>query len=184
MNEFGVRTKIYFGDALPKLAEKMHRVYVVTDRFMAESGKVSYVTDRLAAAGAEYAVFSEIDGEPDISVVSSGVQNLNRFARGSAAGCDAVISLGGGAAIDAAKAVIYLVLPEFFSLKPSFTSQIRNHRDPAGLLSAQDLFPVLLLFSGRSNPHPSLQPQDHTTFQPASGACGFLRNYASDSILQ
>ena len=62
MNEFSVRTKIYFGDALPKLAEKMHRVYVVTDRFMAESGKVSYVTDRLAAAGAEYAVFSEIDG--------------------------------------------------------------------------------------------------------------------------
>ena len=125
MNEFGVRTKIYFGDALPKLAEQMHRVYVVTDRFMAESGKISYITDRLAAAGAECAVFSEIDGEPDISVVSAGVQSLNRFVRGAAAGCDTVISLGGGAAIDAAKAVMYMAeqlgvnRPPFFVVIPS-----------------------------------------------------------------
>ena len=97
MNEFSVKTKICFGDALPELAKRMHRVFVVTDRFMDESGKIAYVTDRLTAAGAEYTVFSDIDGEPDISVVSAGVESLDRFARGSDSGCDAVVTLGGGA---------------------------------------------------------------------------------------
>lgn len=120
MNEFSVKTQICFGDALPELAKRMHRVFVVTDRFMDESGKIAYVTDRLTAEGAEYTVFSDIDGEPDISVVSAGVESLDRFARGSDAGCDAVVTLGGGAAIDAAKAVVYMMNQLGGSRQPFF----------------------------------------------------------------
>ena len=47
MDSFSVRTKILMGSGMEKLAEKLHRVFLVTDKFMAESGKTSYVTDRL-----------------------------------------------------------------------------------------------------------------------------------------
>lgn len=102
MDQFGVKTRIIMGDGLDTLVGEMNRVYVVTDSFMAKSGKVDYVTARLDRAGVEYTVFSDISGEPDIGMVTAGTGRMMEFDP------DTVICLGGGAAIDAAKAIVFV----------------------------------------------------------------------------
>lgn len=114
MEEFGVRTKVLMGDGLKSLSPAIKRAFIVTDSFMAESGKVSYVTDRLLGTGIESTIFSDIAGEPDISMVTAGVAALTEFAP------DTVICLGGGAAIDAAKAIVYFAAQTGFNPSPVF----------------------------------------------------------------
>lgn len=101
MEQFGVKTRIIMGDGMDSLISQMKRVFVVTDSFMAQSGKVDYVTARLDKAKVDYTVFSDIAGEPDIGMVTAGTAQLVEFDP------DTVICLGGGAAIDAAKAIVY-----------------------------------------------------------------------------
>ena len=101
MGQFGVKSKVIMGDELESLIPNMKKVYVATDSFMAQSGKVEYVTAKLEKAGVEYCVFSDIAGEPDIEMVTAGAEKLMKFEP------DTVICLGGGAAIDAAKAIVY-----------------------------------------------------------------------------
>lgn len=102
MEQFGVRTRIIMGDGLDTLTGQMKKVFVVTDSFMAKSGKIDYVTSRLDRAKVSYEVFSEVSAEPDIAVVTSGVDRMLQFEP------DTVICLGGGAAIDAAKAIVFI----------------------------------------------------------------------------
>ena len=45
MERFAVRTNIVLGDGLDEFTGNMNKVFVVTDHFMAVSGKVKYVTD-------------------------------------------------------------------------------------------------------------------------------------------
>lgn len=101
MEQFGVKTRIIMGDGMDSLISQMKSVFVVTDSFMAQSGKVDYVTARLDKAKVDYTVFSDIAGEPDIGMVTAGTAQLVEFDP------DTVICLGGGAAIDAAKAIVY-----------------------------------------------------------------------------
>lgn len=105
MEIFNVGTKIILGDGLGALMERLHRVFIVTDKFMAESGKVSYVTDRLGE-GAEHCIFSDVQADPDISTVTKGVGSLMDFTP------DAVVAFGGGSAIDAAKAIVFFAARE------------------------------------------------------------------------
>lgn len=102
MEQFGLRTRIIMGDGLDSLTAGMKKAFVVTDSFMAQSGKVSYVTDKLNRAGVEWQVFSDIAGEPDIGMVTAGTEKITEFKP------DTVICLGGGAAIDAAKAIVFI----------------------------------------------------------------------------
>ena len=53
MDAFSVRTKIMIGGGMDALAQRLHRVFLVTDKFMAESGKTNYVTDRLLRSGGD-----------------------------------------------------------------------------------------------------------------------------------
>ena len=62
MEQFGLKTRIIMGDGLDSLTAGMKKAFVVTDSFMAQSGKVSYVTDKLNRAGVEWQVFSDIAG--------------------------------------------------------------------------------------------------------------------------
>ena len=59
MDAFSVRTKIMIGGGMDALAQRLHRVFLVTDKFMAESGKTNYVTDRLLRSGGEFKIFSD-----------------------------------------------------------------------------------------------------------------------------
>lgn len=107
MDKFDLHTKILIGgDAIRKMLAGMQRVFIVTDRFMHESGAVGYLTDQMRE-NAQYQIFSEVTPDPDIDIVTAGVSNILYFQP------DAVIALGGGSSIDAAKAIMYFAARQF-----------------------------------------------------------------------
>ncbi len=89
------------GGGLETIAPGLHKVFIVTDGFMASSGKVSYITDKLDQVGAEYRIFDQVKADPDIATVTKGVETILDFKP------DAVIAFGGGSPIDAAKAIVF-----------------------------------------------------------------------------
>lgn len=102
MDKFDLHTKILIGgDVLRSMMQGMHRAFIVTDSFMASSGRTAYLTDPMDAAGVEYRIYSEVGPDPDIDMVTAGVSVILDFQP------DAVIAFGGGSPIDAAKAIMY-----------------------------------------------------------------------------
>lgn len=99
MNEFSFSTRVYFGEgALSRLRQvERRRVFLVTDRFMVTSGLADQVASHLTDC--QVTVYADVVPDPPISNVISGVQAL------LASGADVMIALGGGSAIDAAKAI-------------------------------------------------------------------------------
>lgn len=75
------------------------RALVVGDPGVVKAGLVERVVGTLAAAGIPAVAFSDVESDPDVSSVDKGAQ----FAKSEA--CDVVIGVGGGSALDTAKAV-------------------------------------------------------------------------------
>lgn len=101
MECFNLRTKIYFGEgALERIREfKNKKIFIVTDPFMIKSGAINKITEEVSKGNNEYFIFSEVVPDPTIELVVEGVNNLIDF------NPDMVIAIGGGSAIDAAKAI-------------------------------------------------------------------------------
>lgn len=99
MEEFQIKPTVWFGsDALGWLAGlPASRILVITDPFMVESGMVNRVTEQLT--GKECRIFSHVVPDPPVDLVVEGVQEALAF------GPDAMIAMGGGSAIDEAKAI-------------------------------------------------------------------------------
>ena len=97
--------RIIFGaGAIGQLAERVkglgiRRPLVVTDPGVAASGLLERVTGSLKAAGLKYSVFDRVEGNPTEASVYPGVEIYG------GQHCDGVVALGGGSAIDAAKAI-------------------------------------------------------------------------------
>lgn len=104
MEQFIMNTKIYMGaSSLEKLRElDINRAYIICDPFMKQSGKTDEVGALLSDRGASFEIFSEVVPDPTIAVVSKGIEGMCAFRP------DTVIALGGGSAIDTAKAVSHL----------------------------------------------------------------------------
>ncbi len=106
---FNFPTRILYGaeaiGLLPGLLTELEsrRPLLVTDRQLAELRPVTGTRKLLDDAGLAPAVFSGIWGNPVKSQVSAGV------AAYQAHKADAVVALGGGAAIDVAKAILLMV---------------------------------------------------------------------------
>src|SRR3712207_429760 len=66
---------------------------------MVKSGTINNVTIQLEKAGIEYEVFSDIVPDPPIELVVKGMKVMD------ACDPDVMITLGGGSAIDASKAI-------------------------------------------------------------------------------
>lgn len=100
MDEFYLKSRIYLGkDGLKKTLEGITKVLIVTDKFMYESGKVTYVTEQLEQQKVVYQIFHEIKPDPDIGTVSQGISQMLVFKP------QMLIAFGGGSAIDTAKAM-------------------------------------------------------------------------------
>ncbi len=80
----------------------VRRPLIVTDRFMASSGMLARLTDRLDAAGIAWQAFSDTVPDPTTEVVEAGVAAMR------AGSYDGLIALGGGSPIDTAKAMSVL----------------------------------------------------------------------------
>lgn len=100
MKTFEIKTKVKFGQGSLAYIEnfKGKRVFIVTDPFMVKSGMINKITDYLTPG--QYEVFSDIVPDPPMGVVVKGVQAVTSFKP------EAMIALGGGSAIDAAKAIM------------------------------------------------------------------------------
>ncbi len=107
--QYNFPTRIQFGPGAvrglaPALAEMgKKRPLIVTDRGLAPLAPVTRTRDELAQAGLDVAVFSGVWGNPVKSQVTAGVAAFK------AHGADSIVGLGGGAAIDVAKAILLMV---------------------------------------------------------------------------
>jgi alcohol dehydrogenase class IV len=78
------------------------RVFVVTDRGLRATGIVGRVEQILAAAGIGHAVHEDVGPNPSTAELDRGAARLRAF------GVAAVLALGGGSALDAAKGISLL----------------------------------------------------------------------------
>lgn len=101
MKEFHVNTEVYFGErALDRLAQLHYdRVFIVSDPFVVFSGMIKLVTDPLTRAGIAFDVFTDVVPDPPIEKVINGIAAVSE----KKAPC--IIAVGGGSAIDTAKAI-------------------------------------------------------------------------------
>lgn len=103
-------------DGLNEILKGVKRAFIVTDKFMHESGKVSYLTEPLEARGIEYEIFSEVRPDPDIATITKGISAMVNFKP------QVLFALGGGSPIDAAKAMNLLSAKQGFSEKCTFVA--------------------------------------------------------------
>ena len=101
MKSFEIKTKIYFGEnALDRLTELPHkRIMIITDPFVVKSGMIQMITYRLSEAEIEFLIFDDVVPDPPVEKISAGVQRLLEYKP------EAIIAVGGGSAIDSAKAI-------------------------------------------------------------------------------
>lgn len=105
MKTFQLGTEIFMGELdISSVCPDTKSVFIVTDKFLVESGRITYVTEKLEAAGIPYYVFSDVVPNPDIELVMKGISIIDEFKP------DTVISFGGGSAIDTAKGIMYFAV--------------------------------------------------------------------------
>lgn len=85
------------GEALKELGAK--HVLVVADKMVWQLGLVAGSEASIQAAGLGMTLFNDVTGEPDSDVVAKGLAVLN------ACNADFVLGIGGGSALDTAKAI-------------------------------------------------------------------------------
>lgn len=109
---FSLPGKVLYGPGamalLPQHIQAMGRkkALIVTDPVVAKLGFPEKLGGLLKQAGIDYAVFDGVLTEPEDNYVYAGVAMLQQ------AGCDLVIGLGGGSAIDTAKAIAIMAKNE------------------------------------------------------------------------
>jgi alcohol dehydrogenase len=95
--EFGVGIVHRLPDAIAALGR--HRAFIVTDRGLRAAGVLDRVLHVLTDAGLEHGIYEGVVPNPSTSTVDDGVAAARKF------GPAAMVALGGGSAMDAAKAI-------------------------------------------------------------------------------
>ena len=101
MERFGMQTRIFSGagavNALGSFGAK--RVFVVADPYFYSNGTAARVAEACRAECVEF--FSDVRPDPTVELAAAGTARLKEF------GPDLVVALGGGSAMDCAKAMVY-----------------------------------------------------------------------------
>ena len=118
MNKFVLNETSYHGaGAIKAIPDEIKnrgfkKVFVATDPDLIKFGIATKVTDLLDEANIPYAVFSDIKANPTIENVKAGVEAFK------ACEADCIVAIGGGSAMDTAKAVgIIITNPEFADVR-------------------------------------------------------------------
>lgn len=103
MNRFKIRTEVRFNvNALDTLYEFNGKsAVIITDKFMISSGLINKITDKMQGYK-NIAIFDEITPDPTTELIAKGLKFITEN------GGEIVIALGGGSAIDAAKAIVLM----------------------------------------------------------------------------
>ncbi|MBR7092152.1 MAG: lactaldehyde reductase [Clostridia bacterium] len=117
-NRIVLNTVSYHGhgaieNIVPELTARGYKkVFVATDADLLKFGVTQKITALLDAAGFAYDVYSDIKPNPTIENVQSGVAAFKK------AGADCIVAVGGGSAMDTAKAIgIIIENPEFADVR-------------------------------------------------------------------
>ena len=101
---FKAPEKVYFkrgclGVSLKELGAEYHKkkAFIVTDKFLYESGFTKRITDVLDEQGITSATFFNVTPDPTLACANEGVKQMRDFAP------DVIIAVGGGSPMDAAK---------------------------------------------------------------------------------
>lgn len=104
----------YFGpharEVLPTEVQSrgFKRILVVTDASLVSAGVVDKVLEELDSNYIPYEVFSDVKPNPSVAEVQEGVKKCQQM------GADCIIAIGGGSAIDTAKAIgVIMTNPEY-----------------------------------------------------------------------
>ncbi|SFC18808.1 1-propanol dehydrogenase PduQ [Clostridium uliginosum] len=105
MKNFRIPTQILYEDNAIQYLEKLNSkgVFIVTDKVMFDIGVTDNVTNILEENSIKYEIFSEVQPEPTMEVVTHGFKRFLDY------GGDTIIAVGGGSVIDASKAMIYFL---------------------------------------------------------------------------
>lgn len=103
---FRVPPKVYFKRGATDLALRelkgKKRAFIVTDRYLFNSGTVYNVTNVIEEIGIDYQIFFDVKPDPTISTINDALAMVRTYEP------DVIIALGGGSPIDAAK-IIWLM---------------------------------------------------------------------------
>ena len=98
---FKVPPRVYFKRGATDLALReftdKKRAFIVTDRYLFNSGTIYSVTDVLESMGIDYQIFFDVKPDPTIQTVREALSMVKTYEP------DLIIALGGGSPIDAAK---------------------------------------------------------------------------------
>lgn len=98
---FKVPPKVYFKRGAVDLAlrelEGKKRAFIVTDRFLFNSGAVDSITAVLDEIGIDHQIFFDVKPDPTLSTINQAMEIIRPYEP------DVIISLGGGSPMDAAK---------------------------------------------------------------------------------
>ena len=93
-------------------ARGFKKVFVATDPDLIKFGVAKKVTDILDNAGIQYGIYSDIKANPTIENVQNGVAAFKEMA------ADCIVAIGGGSAMDTAKAIgIIITNPEYADVR-------------------------------------------------------------------
>ncbi len=98
---------------VPELTARGYKnVFVCTDPDLVKFGVTQKVTDLLGAASIPFTVYSDVKANPTIENVQHGVKAFQE------SGADCIVTIGGGSAMDTAKAIGIIVNnPEFADVR-------------------------------------------------------------------
>ncbi|WP_432408086.1 1-propanol dehydrogenase PduQ [Wukongibacter sp. M2B1] len=106
MQKFQIKTQIHSGHNSINYLKTIdaRKACIVTDKLMIQLGMVDKVTNVLETNNIEYKVFDEVEPNPSLETVTRGLHHIVETKP------DLLIAIGGGSAIDAAKAIMFFCI--------------------------------------------------------------------------
>ena len=113
LNTISYHGKGAIENIVPELTARGYKkAFICTDPDLVKFGIVAKVTDLLAAADFPFEIFCDVKANPTIENVQNGVEAFK------ASGADCIVTIGGGSAMDTAKAIgIIIENPEFADVR-------------------------------------------------------------------
>jgi alcohol dehydrogenase class IV len=121
---------VYGDNALEYIAQiQGKKAFIVTDKNIVKLGLAKLVTDQLDAVNIKWEIFDEVEPEPSLTTIKKGGVAVGKYQP------DWVIGLGGGSCMDAAKAIIILLVQPDLEPDAIIASDIYNFRTKARLMA-------------------------------------------------
>ncbi|MBA2123772.1 hypothetical protein B9J78_02370 [bacterium Unc6] len=104
---FYIKTKVYFGcevlESIPQISRLGKKPLIITGKhFVYSTGLLEKIQKKLENISIRWAIFSDVEENPSVKTVEKAAQAFK------GQGCDFVLGIGGGSAMDTAKAVAVL----------------------------------------------------------------------------